>query len=88
MDNIYQTKFNDLTENDKKALAIAIQSLRAGDTLWHTDTSIWTWVLHFIQVVLDTESKTHPNIVMYVEFSRSNDKYGVGIIQTEAHPIH
>ena len=86
--DLYAKKFTDLDDGEKKALAFSLQTLRSGDILWHDTPSIWAWALNFITVVLDTESKIHPNIVMYVEFSKSNDKYGVGIIQTEAHPIH
>lgn len=81
MEDIYSKKFSELTEEDKKALAIAIQALRAGDTVWHTDTTLWGWALSFVQVVLDTESKTRNHVPMYVEFVKENGKYGISILK-------
>ena len=86
--DVYAKKFTDLDEGEKKALAFTVNTLRAGDTIWHDSTSIWAWALQFITVVLDNESKTHPNVVMYVEYTKSNDKYGISIIRTEAPVMH
>lgn len=81
--DLYAKKFTDLDDGEKQALAFSLQTLRSGDILWHDTPSIWTWALNFISVVLEEESKTHPRVNMYIEFSKVQDKYGIGIIQTD-----
>lgn len=81
--DIYQKKFKNLTDKEKEVLSVSIQTLKNGDTLWHDNKSVWAWALMFIEANIALASREHPQSVMYVEYLKDGNRYGISIVRPE-----